>query len=452
MKLMSFKKYLTEGSTPKERAFRSYIKSTFKGDRKYRESGRNAYHFRYPVDGDDTKVAEFWKKRGIICVHDPEMDISGSFKEYLLTATDKMPDSDGSLRGYTIWYVNNSRKAASGGKLIFGNKELTPDKIGLDGKTVSLSSLKSTVKSYTDVIDKKIGDYLYGLVEIAGKTRKNEASIPDIGLKPADLKVVSKDFGETIAAAWAIKSLGYKKIHFPAAGNEPLVDFYAVDGKNNMVGYSVKSGAGAGTSVKNIANDLEDKAKDPSWIKQFTGEEQATISLIGHLNKTTATQGVIDANIAMGTPGIKALAVAMGVSKPQRRSLGAITVDQIDLWLQSFPTLEEKYEAAKKLYKVFGSETTWKIWKRISRQNSQVAAIINPMGYHVVSYLNNIGQDTLNKAVKKLAVLQLDVNVLKNKMTFGVKSFGELNFEFEYHSSISGGRSVSNKLGFKKKR
>ena len=143
----------------------------------------------------------------------------------------------------------------------------------------------------------------------------------------------------------------------------------------------------------------------------------------------------------MGTPGIKALAVAMGVAKPQKKSIGAITVDQIDLWLQSFPTLEERYEAAEKLYKVFGSVTTWKIWKRIGRQNSQVAAIINPMGYHVVSYLNTAGEDTLNKAVKKLEVLQLDVNILKNKMTFGVKSFGELNFEFEYHSSISGGKS-----------
>tara|TARA_R110002074_G_scaffold258087_1_gene430580 strand:+ start:295 stop:1650 length:1356 start_codon:yes stop_codon:yes gene_type:complete len=451
MKLMSFKKYLTEGSTPKERAFRSYIKSTFKGDRGYRESGRNAYHFRYPVDGNDAQVAEFWKKRGIIAVHDPEMDISGTFKEYLLTATDKMPDSDGSLKGYTVWYVNNSRKAASGGELMFGNKSLTPDKVGLDGKTVTLSTLKSTVKSFTDVIDKKVGNYLYSLVDIAGKTTKGEAKAPDIGLKSADLKVVSKDFGEIVAAAWAIKSLGYKKIHFPAAGNEPLVDFYAVDGKN-MVGYSVKSGAGAGTSVKNIANDLEDKAKDPSWIKQFSKGEQDTISLISHLNKMSSTQGVIDANIAMGTPGIKALAVAMGVAKPQKKSIGAITVDQIDLWLQSFPTLEERYEAAEKLYKVFGSVTTWKIWKRIGRQNSQVAAIINPMGYHVVSYLNTAGEDTLNKAVKKLEVLQLDVNILKNKMTFGVKSFGELNFEFEYHSSISGGRSVSNKLGFKKKK
>jgi hypothetical protein len=68
----------------------------------------------------------------------------------------------------------------------------------------------------------------------------------------------------------------------------------------------------------------------------------------------------------------------------------------------------------------------------------------------VVSYLNNTGQDTLNNAVKALQVLQLDVNVLKDKMSFSVKKFGDINFEFEYHSSISSGTGVSNKIGFKK--
>ena len=410
--MRSFKQHLAllEAASKEERAFVAYLRSTvFKGDRKFKTASRNGYHCRYPIHGSDDEIANFWKNHGIICELDPEMDISGSFKEYLLTATDKMVDSDGSLSGATLYYVNNSRKAASGGDLIFGNKELTPDKVGLDGQTLAIRGIKSKIRTFVDTAyshNPKIAEYLYSLVELAGKTRKEEASIDfDIGLKSADLKVVSKDFGEALAAAWAIKSLGYRKVYFPAAGDEPLVDFYAVDGKD-MVGYSVKSGAGAGTSVKNIAEDMESKASDPKWIKQFSGEEQKIIALIGHLHRASSTQGVIDANIAMGTPGIKALADAMGVRRPQKRSLGAITVDQINLWLQSFPTLKERYDAAKELYKIFGSETTWAIWKRIGRSNSQAAAIINPLGYHVVSYLNDAGQDVLNKAVQKLQVLQ----------------------------------------------
>tara|TARA_B100001094_G_scaffold333417_1_gene411858 strand:+ start:6153 stop:7520 length:1368 start_codon:yes stop_codon:yes gene_type:complete len=455
--MKSFKQFtcLTE-ATKDEKSFVSYLRTNvFNNDKKFVARSRNGYHVRFPIDGSDSKIASFWKKHGILCVHDPEMDISGSFKEYLLTATDKMPGSDGSLTGKTLWYVNNSRKAASGGELIFGNKELTPDKVGLDGKTLALRGIKTTIKKFTDGLDKRIGNYLFSLVDLAGKTRGEESKIDfDIGLKPADLKVVSKDFGETIAAAWALKSniVDASKIYFPAAGNEPLVDFYAVPKGGGMVGYSVKSGAGAGTSIKNIAEDLESKAADPKWMKSFSSTEQSVIRLVGHLHKTSATQGVIDANIAMGTPGIKALADAMGVRRPQRKSLGAITPDQINLWLQSIGTLEKRYEAAKKLYKIFGSETTWAIWKRIGRSNSQAAAIINPLGYHVVSHLNKAGQDTLNKAVKKLQVLQLDVNVTSTKLTFGVKSFKDMDFEFEYHSSISGGTSVSNKLGFKKKR
>ena len=87
----------------------------------------------------------------------------------------------------------------------------------------------------------------------------------------------------------------------------------------------------------------------------------------------------------------------------------------------------------------------------MGNKNHQAAAIINPLGYHVVSYLNDEGQDTLNKAVKALQVLQLDCNVLKNKMTFSVKHFKDMNFEFEHHGSIKG-RGIGNRLGFKKKR
>jgi hypothetical protein len=455
MKLMSFKTYLTEGATKKERAFMAYLKAhPFKGNRKFSQSGRAGYHFRFPIDGDDDKIIKFWKDLGIVCVHDPDKDISFAFKEYLLTATDKMPDSDGSLAGHTLWYVNNSRKAASGGESIIGDKELTPDKFsGLPGLTGKLSAIKKVVlPQLKNAYEKNVSNYLTSLVELAGKTSKREAKIDfDIGLSKGDLKRVSKDFGEILGAAWALKTkeIGADKIFFPAAGNEPLVDFYTV-GKDGKIGYSVKSGAGAGTSVKNIAEDLESKSKDKGWIKQFSKNEQEIIDLIVHLHRASTTQGVIDANIAMGTPGIKALAKAMGVAKPQKRSIGAITVDQITLWLQSFPTLEKRYEEAKKLYKVFGSETTWRTWKRFGKGNSQASCIINPLGYHVVSYLNNTGQDTLNNAVKALQVLQLDVNVLKDKMSFSVKKFGDINFEFEYHSSISSGTGVSNKIGFKK--
>ena len=167
-------------------------------------------------------------------------------------------------------------------------------------------------------------------------------------------------------------------------------------------------------------------------------------------------QGIIDANVAMGTPGIKALAKAMGVPKPQKRSYdGAITVEQIGLWLAEEPTLEKQYEKAQELYKVTGHPTTWRIWKaRLEGRDSskRAAGIINPLGYHVVPYLNDAGQNTLNNAVKALKVLQLDVNVFKKKMTFNVKHFKDIDFEFEHHGSIRNSGGIGNKLGFKKKR
>jgi len=464
MILMSFKRfiYLMEArATKQETAFMKYLKAYPLKRKSGVKTGSSPYHLRLPVDGDDDKIATFWKDLGIMCVHDPDKDISGTFKSYLLTATDKMPDSDGSLAGVELWYVNTSRKSASGGTRIIKDKELTPDKIsGLPGLKGGRASIEKVVIPHLkNAYDKRVSNYLISLLELAGDTSSGEATINfDIGLSKGDLGVISKDFGETLAAVWALKSkeIQASQVLFPKAGNEPLVDFYTID-SDGKIGYSVKSGAGAGTSIKNIADDLENRAKDKDWFKQFDKEEQSTINLIAHLNKSSIMQGIIDANIAMGTPGIKALAKAMGVSKPQKRSFDklAITVDQIGLWLAEEPTLEKQYEKAQKLYKVTGHPTTWRIWKaRLEGRDasSRAAAIINPLGYHVVPYLNDAGQDTLNNAVKALAVLQLDVNVSKSKMTFSVKHFKDLNFEFEHHGSIRNSGGIGNKLGFKKKR
>ena len=455
---MSFKRfiYLMEASAD-EKSFMKYLKAYPLKSRKGVRTGSSPYHIRLPVDGDDDEVATFWKDLGIMCMHDPDKEISGTFKSYLLTASDKMTDSDGSLAGVELWYVNNSRKAASGGKRIIKDKELTPNDItglpGLQGKRAAIE--KVVIPHLKVAYDKRVSNYLISLLELAGDTSSGSATINfDIGLSKGDLSTISKDFGETLAAVWALKSKEIKahEVLFPKAGNEPLVDFFTVD-SDGKIGYSVKSGAGAGTSIKNIATDLENRSKDSDWLKQFSKSEQDTIALIAHLNKTSTLQGVIDANIAMGTPGIKALAVAMGVAKPQKRSLGAITVDQIGLWLAEEPTLEKRYEKCQKLYKIMGRTVTWRIWKsKLEGASHQAAGIINPLGYHAVSYLNDAGQDTLNNAVKALQVLQLDVNVNKSKMTFSVKHFKDLNFEFEYHGSISRSGGISNKLGFKKKR
>jgi len=454
---MSFKKYLTEASAG-EKSFMKYLKASLK-NRKGLRTGSSPYHIRLPVDGDDDKVATFWKDLGVVCVHDPDKEISGTFKSYLLTASDKMPDSDGSLAGVELWYVNNSRKASSGGTRIIKDKELTPDKIaGLPGLKGGRAAIENVVKPHLEAAyDKRVSNYLISLLELAGDTSSGSATIDfDIGLSKGDLGVISKDFGETLAAVWALnaKEIKAKKVLFPVAGNEPLVDFFTID-SDGKIGYSVKSGAGAGTSIKNIATDLENRAKDSDWLKQFSKSEQDTVALIAHLNKTSTLQGIIDANIAMGTPGIKALATAMGVAKPQKRSFNklAITVDQIGLWLAEEPTLEKRYEKCKKLYKIMGRDVTWRIWKtKLDGASHQAAGIINPLGYHVVSYLNDEGQNTLNNAVKALQVLQLDVNVSKSKMTFSVKHFKDLNFEFEHHGSISRSGGISNKLGFKKKK
>jgi len=440
------------------KAFMKYLKAyplNKKWDDKFRNS--SPYHIRFPVDGDDDKVATFWKDLGIMCMHDPDKDISGTFKSYLLTASDKMPDSDGSLAGVELWYVNNSRKASSGGADVITDKGLMPKNFsGIPGLTGKLKDIKKHVASHLEVAyDKPVSEYLMSLFELASKTSGREATIDfDIGLSKGDLRRISKDYGEILGAAWALKTkeIQADSIFFPAAGNEPLVDFYTVD-SDGKIGYSVKSGKGSGSSIANIATGLETRSGDSDWLKQFSKGEQDTIKLIVHMNKVSIMQGIIDANIAMGTPGIKALADAMGISRPQKRSFeGGITVEQIALWLNTFPTLEKKYEAAQKLYKVFGGGgTTWRIWKRLENKNHQAAAIINPLGYHVVSYLNDAGQDTLNKAVKALQVLQLDCNVLKNKMTFSVKHFKDMNFEFEHHGSIKG-VGIGNRLGFKKKR
>lgn len=446
-----FKQFLRE-SKKEEQNFKKYILDVlFGGDNsKVKLGNKKPYHIRTPIKGGLEGVKEFWKSHGIIA-KPADINLSGSFNTYVLTAKKKL--SDDVSRGSVIHYVNNDRASATGGELILNNKSLTPELLGLGGETLTSTGIIDKIKDFSESLGEgdKLGEYCVKLCELAAKTKGKSIDISkiDIGLKSGDLKVISKDLGEAISGCWATNNLGFSKIEYPSAINEPLIDFYGVKGKVKS-SFSVKSGSGSGSSIKNVVAAIEEQADDPTFRKQLKRKDLKLLDLIIALRNESSKQGILTANITMKTPAIKTLAKIMNDSGMNVRE-SSITEDSVDLWLQTFSTLEEKRKAVQPLYDTMGRTVTDRIWKRLGRERTQNAAVINPMGYYVVDFLNKEGEDFLNNIIQKLTVIQLDVNVKTNKMTFSTSSFADINFHFEHHASIQGA-SINAKLGFKKKR
>jgi len=444
-----FKQFLRESK--EEQKFKKYILDVIFGgdDSKVKLGNKKPYHIRTPIKGGIEGVKEFWKSHGITA-KPADINLSGSFNSYVLTAKKKL--SDDVPRGSVLHYVNNDRASATGGELILNNKSLTPELLGLGGETLTATGIIDKIKAFSESLGEgdKLGEYCVKLCELAADAKGKSVDISkiDIGLKSGDLKVISKDLGEAISGCWATNNLGFSKIEYPSAINEPLIDFYGVNGKVKS-SFSVKSGKGSGSSIKNVVAAIEEQADDPTFRKQLKRKELKLLDLIIALRNESSKQGILTANIIMKTPAIKTLAKLMN-EKGMNVKESSITEDGVDLWLQTFSTIEEKREAVQPLYDVMGRTVTDRIWKRLGRERTQNAAVINPMGYYVVSFLNKEGENFLNNIIQKITVIQLDVNVKTNKMTFGTSSFADINFHFEHHASIQGA-SINAKLGFKKK-
>lgn len=426
---MSFNRYLKEQvSVSGMRELKAYLKKTLIGTKFTESNKEKIYHVRFPVVGNEKQVNDFFKKLNIEVREYDKRPISNTFNTQLLvltkTISPKLP------AGTSVPYVNNYAGAAKTGDRIFGNKELTPDALGLAGKSLTALEIIRTVEAelstkYSQEITKSLVDLLKSANE------KGYSTGIKVNFSTYDLSRISSDFGEIMSAIWSQKNLGFTKSFFPQTSNQKLIDFYGVRlGENYPI--SVKSGEGGKVTVQNIVDAINNRAKTAN--SQETNDEPALI-VIKIVNDLPMKNQMIELHKYMDTDAIKKLASIMNI--PVRN----ITLETVDSFLYS-ASKKEIIAKLEPFWKVLNTQLT----ERTKDGEDRLRLIISPLGESIWKILNKdkvIG-DSLTRLARKVALIQINVDVSKTKIKFANNYFRESEFQFAW-----AGYAAKNKLGFK---
>lgn len=320
---------------------------------------------------------------------------------------------------------------------LFANKELTPDKFGLNGKTLTGLEIISHVKSNLNY-SKEINDEL---LELAIRSNSKGLIMSDINLshiQSVDLKTVSKDYGEILGAIWVMKNLGFTSVKFPSTSNEPLLDFYAIR-YGIPFPYSIKSGSGSKTSIDNIIKAAKSNIPVGGGKLEdyLTDDEEKALEVLKKINALPMRQGMIEAHKILETAGIQELAKVLGISVEN------ITNDNINYWLDK-KTLPEIKTELQTFYSLLKSKPDEKMWSETREKNRLV---IGPLGQSLPPLFNKENSPeltALNKIANIITMHQLNVNVSKNSISFKVSKFKDSKFVFDWQGYSGGG-----KLGFR---
>jgi len=244
----------------------------------------------------------------------------------------------------------------------------------------------------------------------------------------ADLKTISKDFGEILAAIWCFKTMNISAVKFPSNSNEKLLDFSVLKMKIYYP-ISVKSGNGSKVAITNIITMLKEQKKD------LTLEEiSELIKIIDIADSFSAKDQMIELHKHLNTDCINDLSTIIGIR------VDDITVSSIEDYVQ----LQTPNELSLNL----GS---W--WNNYSKPKEvtingvdKKAVILSPLGETMTKSLNSskIIVKSLTNLSRNISLMQIDVNVLSNVSSIKSRLFKTSTFGLGWPGYTSG-----NKIGFK---
>tara|TARA_R110000803_G_scaffold46198_9_gene97046 strand:- start:2426 stop:3736 length:1311 start_codon:yes stop_codon:yes gene_type:complete len=430
--MKSFSKTLLEKKVVDlQKGLKSHIvKSLTRKGVKITASSSKPNHVRFPVVTSEKEWKKYFATMGLAVSDYPHQSISSKYLTYNLTATKKLP---GVEKNVSIPWVNSfAGMTASGGQL-FKNKELTPDSLGLAGKTLAPAQVMSFVKKALDKrYEKPIADMLFRLLKHA-ETRKTSVDIdPSLNMKATDLAKISADYGEILAAIWAMNSLRFKKVSFPTRSNEPLVDFYGVRlGIEYPI--SVKSGGGGKVTIQNIINSIEKRAKTANSADL---SKEKSLVIFKTVNEYPQKDGMIELHKVMNTKSIKYL------SKISKISVSKMNVKSLTAWISSY-SREDQIELLKPWWKVNAHGTPTK--QNVLEGPDSYRLIGSPLGQSIYLILNDNKEikQSLGNVARQVTLIQANVDVSNRKISFQSNYFKDAEFKFSW-AGYAGG----NKLGF----
>ena len=127
-----------------------------------------------------------------------------------------------------VYYIINVNAKNGKSVALFKTKDLTPDAIGLGGKSLTKREIKKYVTAWllSSKFDRTAVHKLIKVIDLCYDSPKDVVSLPDLNFSTKDLKTISKDFGEILAGFWLINNQEFREIEFPAGSNFPLVDLF----------------------------------------------------------------------------------------------------------------------------------------------------------------------------------------------------------------------------------
>jgi hypothetical protein len=345
---------------------------------------------------------------------------SGQFATLVLTL---LKDFGPAKKGDQCYFVQSVRSTGE-----IRNKSLTPDALGMGGKTINKSlfervAIEGIGKSKD--VNENIKAFLYSLLDASKGNGQIKAKQIE-SISDSDLNVIAKDFGEISGALWYMsnENKSTKAIEFPSASNARLVDYYAVEG-NKKIAISAKANEGAPPSIEAIAEILLTK-KYGSPAKD--GARKAIISIA----QSSVIEGIVKASMDLKTKGYQWMK-----TKVFRRDWKAADVEAM---LAKYKSPKQFLAEFAPFYALIGrtasEKTTDEIFKQKAKRNG---LILSPMGYSLVDEMNGnkVFLEVLTDAAQQIKVSQLYIKISKatKRVDYHIKEFDSSKFEFKYNSN-----------------
>lgn len=349
------------------------------------------------------------------------------------------------------------------------DKQLVPNKFGLDDTPIELASLVKKVTAKLDILKKQkeitpaVYDACLYLIDNSAKG-SSRFSAQYTGLTEKEYLIILKDFGEISGAIYMLKhGPDYRAVKFPTAANERLIDYTLVKTDGFEEKFSAKQGEGGKpsvTSVMPIISELEKSNKLSPRLKKAA----QVLMHISTEEKNGLYFGPLRAAVFLKLPGyIELLNLLKTLKVSNQTTLSQATIPSPDDLLDAVNRCGTYKSCLEKMdkffvasgYKANLNEAVTKRLIETPREGKEKkwGILHYPVTAELVKWLNdpsNGATELLTQAANSLTVTQIYLDLRGSNLEYTVKGFSDAQFEFGSPSSAP--RPTNNRIGFKMKK
>lgn len=328
-------------------------------------------------------------------------------------------------------------------------KDLTPFKLGLNGKTLTAENVDSLIKKglkNNSDLPLEVLELCKELIDLA--KNKNAKITPTNQIKKllnsissADKKKIGTNFGEVVLAVWCLYNKpNAKSIFFPEEENNPLADFivnFSTASKIPPLNVSAKFENGANASVNSI---IPSNSKPPETA---TKDEIKAFNAIMAVSYDKIIDGLLNAEKILNTPEYIEL---------QKLINGNVTLDSISKLVENAlnkAEINSKQTPSLDQYNKFLSEleSFYKLIPGRSQGKPSISSMKSIAGlgvgkyYHPICYAFSVSlaekfntdlvfSTVLNLAANAIKAEQLYLDITNDNIKINVKHFSTSKFKF----------------------